>query len=383
MRISTLSVRDIRSIVAADITLARHFTFITGPNGAGKTNLLEGVHLLATLRPLTTSVPQELVRHGSALASVEGVLDGGVLPLGVRVAVERGRRRAFVGGKPLRDADAYLGTVPTVAFTPDDMRLVKEGPGARRGFVARCSVELWPAARDELKRLDRSLKQRAAALKRNAAGPVLQALEAPLIQAAVQVWRRRERTVDAVRPHAQRWLAGLLGGKSLGMTLVPGVDERTLPIFAELDDAHRATTLEAMLERSIDEDRRRATTSFGPHHDEIELTLDGTDARKFASQGQQRCVSLALTLGVVDAVHQARATAPLVLLDDVSSELDEGRRTALFAALADAGCQVVATGTDVGLMPLPAGFQGEVRHYGAHAGTFEALEFPGGNLGSG
>jgi DNA replication and repair protein RecF len=137
-------------------------------------------------------------------------------------------------------------------------------------------------------------------------------------------------------------------------------------------DAGRAAALRASLAEALEQDGQRATTSFGPHHDELELSIDGKDARRFASQGQQRCLALALTLGVVDAVHHARGRPPLVLLDDVSSELDEHRRRALFGALARAGCQVMATATDLSLLPVPPVPGLYVTHLKAHGGVFQA-----------
>lgn len=370
MRVVSLVAERVRSISRASVTLADGFTLVTGPNGAGKTNLLEALHLLVALRPLTTTSPAEVVQHGAADCVVEGVLGGGVLPLGVRVVLQGARRRAWVAGKPLREPEAYLGALATVAFTPDDMQLVKAGPSGRRAFLGRASVELWPATRDELRRLERTLRQRAAALKRGAAPAVLEAIDGPFTAAALATWRRRERALAALAPHAVRWLAHLLDGRVLGLRLRAGIPDADG--FPALDDPGRAAALAAGLAASLDEDRRRASTSFGPHHDEIELRVDGTDARRFASQGQQRCVALALTLAVVDAVAEARATPPLVLLDDVSSELDPVRRGALFDALARARCQVVATATHAELLPVPAGYLGGIQRYTAAGGTFTA-----------
>lgn len=371
MRLGSLWVQDLRSVAHAQLPLAQDFTLVTGGNGQGKTNLLEAVHLCATLRPMTTSTPQELVRWNTPRAVVQGQLVGGVLPLAVRVVVEGSRRRAWVGGKPLRDAEGYTGTLPTVSFTPDDLGLVKQGPAARRQFFGRAAAELWPAARDEARRLDRCLRQRAAALRRGAAQDVLDALEQPLVQACINTWRRRAQALAIVQPYAAGWATRLLGGAVLQTRLRPGLPDGADGLDGS--DADLDQALRQALAASLEEDRRRCTTSAGPHHDEVELLLDGVDARRFASQGQQRCVALALTLAVVDAVHHARAIPPLVLLDDVSSELDADRRSALFLALADGGCQVVATATDPSLLPLPPGFTGELAHYRAQGGKFSVV----------
>jgi DNA replication and repair protein RecF len=368
VRLTQVRVENVRSIVAADVPLAGDFTFITGPNGAGKTNLLEAIHLCATLRPLTTTTPKELVRRGSERAAVDGVLEGGVLPLDVRVVVQRGRRHAWVAGKPLVDADAYLGTLPTVSFTPDDLGLVKSGPAERRAFFGRAAAELWPGARDETRRLERVLRQRAAALRRGASNDIVQALDGPLVAASIRVWRRRQALLSDVLPYATGWLSHLLAGHTLDVHLVPGLPGTTE--LATIPDDALADRLHQALATSLDQDRRRGQTAVGPHHDEFDVRLDSAEARRFASQGQQRCCALALTLGVVDAVHQARGRPPLVLLDDVSSELDGHRREALFGALALSNCQVVATATDVSLLPVPAGFGGLVRHHAARDGTF-------------
>jgi DNA replication and repair protein RecF len=365
VRLAWLDVQDVRSITAAHVDLAPGFTLVTGPNGSGKTNLLEAVHLAATLRPLTTATPGEVVRHGATMATVEAGLEGQVLPLQVRVVVHGNRRRAYVGGKPLRDAGAYLGTLATVAFTPDDLRLVKSGPDGRRDFLCRAAVELWPAARDELRRLERALRQRNAGLRAGASASFLAALQEPFTRAAAAVWSRRARTVATVLPHASRWLAQLLDGRTLEATLGHGLPQPPLGDPAE--------ALAAALPATLDEDRRRGTTSCGPHHDDLDLAVDGLQARRFLSQGQQRCVALALTLGVVDAVHQARGTPPLCLLDDVSSELDQTRRLALFRALGEARCQVVATATDPALLPVPPPWDAGVARYQAHGGTFTRL----------
>lgn len=369
---SWLKATAVRSIQEATVELGPRFTLVTGPNGAGKTNLLEAVHLAATLRPLTTSTPAEVVRSGSERASVEARITGSVLPLDVRVVIQGGRRRAFVAGKPLTDPSAYLGTLATVSFTPDDMRLVKAGPEGRRHFLSRAAVELWPAAREELRRLERALRQRNAALRRGVSNDVLRAMEEPLIRSAVAVWRRRERAVQVVVPHARRWVANLLDGRCLGMAFQPSVPNPTVADFLGMDDEARVQVFSKVLQDSTEEDRRKGATTYGPHHDDVELAVDDLAARRFLSQGQQRCVALALTLGVVDAVREARARPPLCLLDDVSSELDENRRAALFTALGEAGSQVVATATDPSLLPVPqeARAEGDLVHYEAQNGTF-------------
>lgn len=351
MRLLRLQVRDFRNLAEVDLEPSPRTTILVGENGQGKTNLLEALYLLTTLKPLRATRLQELVRFGAERAQVAGDFDG---PGGVRraaVQLQAGGRTAFLDGKPQDRLDDYFEGLAAVCFSPDDLLLVKGSPEARRRFLDRAAFNRWPAVLAEAREYVRALRARNAALR--ASSPEVEAsFREPLVRAAARLLRRRVELVRELAPRLAEAFAEISG---------PGAPEARLSyrpaagMRAEGSEDECAGRLAELLALRVDRDREKGYTSAGPHMDELVLALDGKGARAFGSQGQQRAVVLALKIAEIENLRAALGRPPLLLLDDISSELDPAKNRYLLAYLRRLEAQAVLTSTDLRLLAPAAG----------------------------
>jgi DNA replication and repair protein RecF len=340
-----VQVRDFRNLVEQRVPLAQRTTVLFGANGQGKTNFLEACHLVCTLRPLRAQKLRELQRIGASTpALVRARFD---LPSGVReVEVEIGAegRSARVDGKPVQDPAELFGGLATVAFTPDDLAVVKGGPEGRRRLLDRAVQNRHPSHLADARDYARALRARNELLRQNAGGDLIASFDEPLARVGARVRARREQVLDEIRPRAQEAFAEVARGEApFGMAyLAAGRDSDDL---GEGGESLEGRLIEA-LRRRLSRDRDRGYTSVGPHADDLALSLGDRPARVYASQGQSRAIALAFKIGEIEALRAAQGRAPLLLLDDVSSELDPERNGYLMAYLGTLDGQVVLTTTD-------------------------------------
>jgi DNA replication and repair protein RecF len=360
----SLHLRDFRNVTAADLEPSPRTTVLVGANGQGKTNLLEAVFLLATLKPLRAVRLAELVRFGCDRARVEGDFAG---PGGARrVAVEVGpsARTAFLDGKPQDRLDGYFEGLAAVCFSPDDLLLVKGGPELRRRFVDRAAFNRWPAVLGEAREYVRALRERNAALRHGAAD-VEESFRAPLVRAGARLLARRHALVAEIAPLLRRSFGAICGpeGPEAQLAYRPAAG---MP--AAGDEAELASRLAEILALRLPRDRERGYTSAGPHMDDLTLALDHRSARAYGSQGQQRALVLALKIAEIENLGQRHGRPPLLLLDDVSSELDPEKNAFLLGFLAKLPGQAFLTTTDRRLVAPAAG--PEAAFYRVREGTF-------------
>lgn len=334
---------------------------VVGDNGAGKTNLLEAVSYLATLRSFRGSPDDALVAHHAEAAYLRGsvIRDDSEASTLIEIEIRRrGARRVLVNGQRLARAADLIGHVRIVAFLPEDLDLVKRGPAYRRDLLDDAAVQLWPGAYADRMEFERALRQRNAFLKQGDRDPVTLAVwDERLAVAAGRLMTRRVRALAAMSRHLPGAYAEVAGdGAEVSLeyrsSWAGGLDETrsasgfTAEMQTALVGAHR-----------IDRDRRITTT--GPHRDEPTFLLDGHEARYLASQGEQRTVALAVRLATHRAVTEATDTSPVLLLDDVFSELDPTRAAALTGALPVA--QTLITTADPSHVPV-RGVSWQVAH---------------------
>jgi DNA replication and repair protein RecF len=322
-----------------------------GRNGQGKTNLLEAVHVLATLKPIRAARPADLIRFGASAATVVGDFEG---PGGLRrvsVRLDGQGRTAFLDGKPQDRLDDYFEGRAAVCFSPDDLFLVKGGPEGRRRFLDRAAFNRWPAVLGEAREYVRALRARNAAL-RSADPAVEESFRGPLVAAAVRLLVRRRELVAELSPRAAEAFARISG---------PGAPAAGLAYRAagglsvDGSEGEVAGRLAGLVAQRARRDRERGYGSVGPHMDDLALTLDGRGARAFGSQGQQRALILALKVAEIENLRAALGRPPLLLLDDVSSELDPEKNRFLLDYLASLPAQAFLTATDRRLLEPAAG----------------------------
>ena len=324
-----------------------------GPNGQGKTNFLEACHLLCTLRPLRAQKLAELIRIGGdppALVRGRFELPGGVRE--VEVDVGREGRSARLDGKAVRDPDELFGGLATVAFTPDDLLVVKGGPEGRRKLLDRAAQNRYPIHLADARGYLRALRSRNELLRRQAAPELIASFDDPVARLGAAVRRRREEVLAELRPHAQRAFAEVARGEE-PLALAYLAAGRESDGLAEGGASLETRLLEA-LRRRLPRDRERGYTSVGPHADDLGLLLGERQARTYASQGQSRAIVLAFKIGEIENLRAAQGRAPLLLLDDVSSELDPSRNAFLMGYLGGLDGQVVLTTTDRNLVAKSA-----------------------------
>jgi DNA replication and repair protein RecF len=346
--LASLELRDFRRYEIAGLELGPGVTVIEGLNGAGKTTLLEAVAWVALGRSFRHVPDRALVRHGSETAIVRAAVehDGRRQTLDAELRVG-GRNRVVVNGHPLTRARDRLDILRVTIFAPDDLALVKGGPSERRDFLDDLLVTLAPRYEAARADYERVLRHRNALLKGGARGPdaatTLDVFDEQLARAGGELVRGRLRLVDRLTPAVTEAYARLAGhpvditGRYEAEWAGPAGDGRS-----DLDpadaDARLHEALTALRAREID----RGVTLAGPHRDEWRLTLDGLDTRTHASQGEQRCLALALRLAGHRVATETLDAAPVLLLDDVFSELDQQRAVALAHALPE-GQTLVST----------------------------------------
>ncbi len=338
-----LAARDFRNYELLELSLPAGLAVVYGPNGAGKSNLLEALYFGCTGRSARTSNERELVRRGASVARVEVDTRDDEASHRIEAGFEPGEPKRLRVDGSLVDTLSTTPARPLVSvFMPERLELVKGPPSVRRAHLDQVVAALWPSRAATRTAYSRALAQRNALLGRIRAGisgpAALDAWDAELARAGIQLMADRAEAVEGLRvPFAD--LAAQLG----------------LPGHAELGYRPRSTAaavegLATELAERRGADLERGFTAHGPHRDELTLLLDGVALRAYGSQGQQRTALLALLFGERELLRSRRGRAPLMLLDDVMSELDSGRRD-LLADLLRSGGQSVVSATEAEHVP--------------------------------
>ncbi len=347
-RVLSVQVRDFRSYTRAEAVLGGSLSVVYGPNGAGKSNLLEAVYYGCTGRSPRTRNERELVRFGAEAARVTvQLLDGDephelAVGFGAAAGAAQPAKRMSADGAPVERV-LDLGFRPLVSvFLPDRLELVKGPPALRRSHMDQLVAALWPARAADRGEYSRALAQRNALLGGIRAGRAsrasMGAWDQELARAGLRVREHRERAVDL--------LADVFADRARGLGVTGEVSLRYRPRATVADAEEYVRELSERLERDLE----RGFTGYGPHRDELAVLRDGRELRVYGSQGEQRLALLALLLAERAVLAEERGQIPLMLLDDVMSELDAERREMLAGELRSGGQSVIAT-TDFGHVP--------------------------------
>ena len=312
---------------------------VVGPNGAGKTNLLESLHVgTQGFSPRTRSDAQ-LIRFGESAARVRlrGTRGRARAQTELELTLRAGGgKQARLNGAPLPSAESLRGEVATLVFTPDRLAVVKGGPAVRRAYLDRALGRLLPARAALPGEYGSALAQRNAALRRVALGHSS--------RDALEPWTERVAELGSALVAARRSALDLLAAAFTDRAGELGLEEARLEY---LGDPVSGDALRARLDRDLD----RGTTGLGPHLDDVSVLAGTRDLRRFGSQGEQRLAVLSLLLAEAGVIAAERGAPPLLLLDDVLSELDPSRRRALAGRIA-AGGQTLVTATTAAALPV-------------------------------
>lgn len=341
-----LTVRDFRSYIDYRLDLSAGTTVLVGPNAAGKTNLVEALQLCCSAASFRRPSPSDLVRQGASSCALELALEGEGRVLELGLAVEDGKRSFVRNGKRCR-ASSIRGVLPSVLFCPDDLDMVKRGARVRREALDGFGVQLNAGYAQLVSSYGRAVEQRNSLLKDpTAPRDLLAAWDEAVVVAGSAVLQHRRALLERVRSHFVAAHASIAPRETVDVryrsTVLPN-PASDLPCGRE----EIAGLFRSALAAASSEESRRGMTLVGPHRDEVEFLIDGRAARSFASQGQQRSLVLAWKVAEVRVTRDILGRPPLLLLDDVMSELDAVRRAAIMDLAADE-VQTVITTTNLG-----------------------------------
>jgi len=341
--VDSVSALELRNLAATEIALGPGLNLLWGPNGAGKTNLLEATYMALAGRSCRTRDDRETIAFGASLARVEAGVGDGSRRREFLCSISRTEgRRHLVDGSPATPESTMLRPALAV-FMPDRLALVKGPPSGRRTHLDALCAALWPARAPTRRRYAGALAQRNALLGRirlGAASPdSLDAWDLELAESGIALARDRAEACELLAP------AFAAAAERLG------VAEATAIRYRPRSEAGSAEQLASELAERRESDLRRGYTGWGPHLDELAIESAGRSLRRYGSQGQQRAALLSLLFAERAALLAADLPPPLMLLDDVTSELDLPHRELLVGLLAEGGGQALITATEAEQLP--------------------------------
>jgi DNA replication and repair protein RecF len=349
VRIRELSVEGWRNLEPLRLVPGDRLSVLYGDNGQGKTNVLEAAYYLAALRSFRTTHAEDLIRRGDQTARARLRAEIWHQGLDRRFEIELGPngRAARLDGKAVRGTAAALGAVSVVLFVPEDLLLSRAAPAARRRFLDLAIFNVERGYYGEASAFQKVLRNRNALLRRGSSdSALLGTYDEELARTGARVVMRRRALVAALVPRFAEHFRALHGD------LPVSLDYRSDP---EVERSGDEAAVQAALQRGLAArrtlDERRRFTGFGPQVDDLEIGLSGTPARGHASQGQLRSLMLALKLAELTHVQARLGDPPVLLLDDVPSELDPVRRRRLFEVIAELDCQTLISVTEREIVP--------------------------------
>lgn len=380
MHLRDLELYRFRNLRNQRITFSSRFTVIVGRNAQGKTGLLEAAYLLGNTRSFRPAKLQDLISwedrgtvepglEGGVEAAVQGNISGPDGDYAVRYEITRGSRQVFINDKKVTSASHFFGRVRLVEFSPDDLFLIKGAPALRRNFLDRVLASVDPAYVDNLVQYNRALRSRNALLSRHSAHHTTTVAGR---QAALEIESWTKPLIERGRALAVKryQLAQYLGAKlseiyarlvAQGVAGAPRCERAAVSYRSDFLKRAELAGGEEMEERYrevLNREIALGATVVGVHRDDIALVLDTgcgeKKARHAASQGQTRCVALGLKMAAIEYLREHAQDDPIILLDDVESELDESRRTALVSYVLGLKSQVIIATTNPGFIPKEA-----------------------------
>jgi len=319
-----LELRDFRSYEELRFEPEPAVNILVGDNGEGKTSVLEAIGYLGTTRSFRGVPDEALIRDGASSTVMRGAFGGAASETTVECELPvEGRRTVLVNGKRPKRMRDVLTAVPVVAFLPDDLDVVKRGSAVRRDYLDDLGARLWPQAAASQSDYDRALRQRNSLLKQGGRSTDLVSLDVwdeRLAIAGAEVLQHRRSVAAGLQPHLQASYAVVGGSGELRWAY-----RSTWGSDGVMDSGGLTEAFITALTQRRDKELEIRTTTVGPHRDEPELLLDGRPTRTRASQGEQRTTALALRIGSYRLIEEIRNQIPILLLDDVFSELDPDR----------------------------------------------------------
>ncbi len=338
MIIKSIELKDFRNYSDLKVSFSEAINIFLGENAQGKTNLLEGIYLNAMARSFKTVRDREMIRFGQEYGRVRTTASYGDDDHVIEIVFSReGAKAIKIDGVKIDRSSDLLDQVYIVIFSPEDMKIVKDEPSKRRNFIDRELCKIRPGYVNEMNRYRRTLRQRNACLKEESIDEaVLDVWDEELISSGSRIIRMRKEFIDLIDGISRDIHSRISGGRE------------TLSVSYETDiegDGDEGEIFREILRKEREKDIHYRSTGKGPHRDDLKISEGGRDLRKYGSQGQQRTAALSLKLSEIRVIERETGEKPILLLDDVLSELDNERQKYLISSLGDN--QMFITSTDL------------------------------------
>ena len=337
MKLKSLKLKNYRNYDSLNIDLDENTNIFSGDNAQGKTNILESIYMGSTSKSHRSAKDREIIKFNEEESHIEMILEKNDIELCIDMHLKKNSPKGIAINKiPIRRATELFGTINTVFFSPEDLNIIKNGPAERRRFIDLELSQLDKIYLNDLSNYNRIINQRNKLLKdsfeNNNLLETLEIWDIQLVKYGNKVIKRREKFIEELNDIIKSIHSSLSGGKEI------------LKINYEKSTGHYS--LEKCLEKNKKRDIKMKSTSIGPHRDDICFLINDIDIRKYGSQGQQRTAALSLKMAEIELVKKIIKDTPILLLDDVLSELDKNRQTYLLENIRNIQTLITCTGVD-------------------------------------
>lgn len=352
MKFTSLVFKSFRNLGETTVEPAPGLNVVWGDNAQGKTNFLEGIYLLGNGKSFRAARNEQLIGHGSTGSHLSGTVRANRVDSRIELRIDEQGKKFRVNAKSVGSMDEIVALNRQILFFPEDVAIARGLPAGRRNLIDRAIFLSRPAYLGQVQDYNRLVRQRNRLLKEGAAGDQIDAWSQKLASVGASIRCERHRFIEAFAANLYRAHARLSAHREEADILLPKGQE---------DSGAAAEQLAQELRRAGERERRLGMTLAGPHRDDPRFQVDGLDLRRYGSQGQQRSFILAFKTALVDYLEDITGATPILLLDDITSELDRQRKESFLDYLLGRGGQVFITTTDLAsLLPqrLP-----EARYY--------------------
>jgi len=344
LNIRSLTLRNFRTYKSLNISFHDKFNLIYGNNAQGKTNLLEAVYYLCSFRPFKSVKNDELVTFHEENSGIKGEIESTRGLDEINIFITKGKKSVKINGKLVHRLSKYIGRFNVVLYLPSDLKIVKGSPSVRRQYLDALICNLEPAHVKDLKDYNKSISHRNSMLSKSKSltAEMLEVWDIGISEIGSRIVKRRVKLVKELKSKLNELYNSTSGVNSkIDMTYKPSYEKNG--------------TLEESILKSLNanffKDKLRGHTTVGPHRDLIGFSIDGNDSAIYASQGESKNLILALKAAEISIYESVTGQVPVLLLDDITSELDKQRKGFLFALLKDYAGQIFVTSTGIDEIP--------------------------------
>lgn len=336
MIIKSIELNNFRNYEVANIEFDKNINILYGDNAQGKTNLLEACYYSAISKSFKSTKDKEIIRFGQDYLSIKTIIDKNDREYAIDISINNNKKTIKVDNVKINKTSDLLGLLNVILFSPEDLNIIKNGPSERRRFFDNEISQIDRIYLSDLINYNKVLNNRNKLLRDiafdNSIKDTLDVWDMQLVEYGKKIIKRRREFIDELKYYVKDKHFKISGGKEeLIINYEPSIDD----MFFEDE-----------LINNREKDLKYAQTSVGPHRDDISFKIDGIDIRKFGSQGQKRCSALSLKLSEIDIVSNIIKDKPVLLLDDVLSELDSNRQKFLLESISDIQTIITCTGLD-------------------------------------